>query len=74
MRRAIQRPARRIPSGPRTWTIPLRIIEWACEWIAYILGKWAFVEILEYLGRFSILVAVVIFLKVQPCMRQVNAI
>jgi len=36
-------------------------IEWFWEWIAYILSNWSFLEVLEYLGSFSILIAVVFY-------------
>jgi hypothetical protein len=35
--------------------------EWFWEWIAYILSNWAFLEVLEYLGSFSILIAVIFY-------------
>src|SRR5215510_12342840 len=40
------------------WMVLLLIIEWPFQWIAFLLGNWAFLEILEYLGSFSVLVAV----------------
>ena len=44
-----------------TWLAPLRAIEWAFEWIAFVLSRWSFLEVLEYLGSFSILVAVIFY-------------
>lgn len=35
--------------------------EWFWEWVAYILSNWSFLEVLEYLGSFSILIAVVFY-------------
>jgi hypothetical protein len=36
-------------------------LEWVWEWAAFALSNWAFLEVLEYLGTFSILVAVVFY-------------
>jgi hypothetical protein len=43
------------------WTIPFQAIEWALEWTAYGLSRWAFLEVLEYLGIFSVLIAVIFY-------------
>ena len=43
------------------WAAPLLAFEWFWEWIAYILSNWAFLEVLEYLGSFSILIAVIFY-------------
>ena len=43
------------------WLIPFIAIEWTCEWAAYVLSNWTFLEILEYLGSFSVLVAVIFY-------------
>jgi pentapeptide repeat protein len=43
------------------WAVPLWAFEWFWEWVAYILGNWSFLEVLEYLGSFSILIAVVFY-------------
>ncbi len=42
------------------------VVEWAMEWVAYALGRWAFVRILEYAGRFTILVVVVAWVAEGP--------
>ena len=34
-------------------------VEWALSWIAYWLSGWAFLEVLEYLGTLSLLLAVI---------------
>jgi len=44
-----------------SWLVPLRGIEWVFEWIAFVLSRWSFLEVLEYLGSFSILVAVIFY-------------
>ena len=41
------------------WLIPLFPIEWVWSWLAYLLSGWAFLEVLEYLGTLSLLLAVV---------------
>jgi hypothetical protein len=38
--------------------MPFFAIEWVWEWTAFLLSRWAFVVVLEYLGSLSILVAV----------------
>ena len=43
------------------WLMPLVALEWVWEWAAFALSNWAFLEVLEYLGTFSILVAVIFY-------------
>jgi hypothetical protein len=43
------------------WTIPFFAVDWTCEWIAYYLSHWNFLEVLEYLSSLSVLVAVVFY-------------
>ena len=45
------------------WALPVRGIDWVCEWLAYFLSRWAFLEALEYLGALSVLFAVVFYLS-----------
>jgi uncharacterized protein YjbI with pentapeptide repeats len=45
----------------RRWLIPFIVFEWIWDWTAYLLSCWSFLEVLEYLGRFSILVAVIFY-------------
>jgi len=45
----------------RGWTVPLWAFEWFCEWIAYVLSNWSFLEVLEYLGSFGVLIAVIFY-------------
>jgi hypothetical protein len=35
--------------------------EWCLQWCAYYMGRWAFLEVLEYAGHFSVLVAVILY-------------
>jgi hypothetical protein len=43
------------------WTLPFHAVEWTFDWTAYGLSRWAFLEVLEYLGIFSVLVAVIFY-------------
>ena len=45
----------------RRWMIPFRAFEWLWEWIAYGLSRWSFLEVLEYLGSFSVLIGVIFY-------------
>lgn len=45
----------------RGWTRPLWAFEWFCEWIAYVLSNWSFLEVLEYLSSFGVLIAVLFY-------------
>src|SRR5579864_1206214 len=40
------------------WSIPFFALEWVWDWLAFLLSRWSFVEVLEYMGSLSILVAV----------------
>jgi len=41
------------------WLVPLLAIDWCWEWLAFFLSNWSFLEVLEYLGSFSILIGVI---------------
>lgn len=43
------------------WTLPFYALEWILDWTAYGLSRWAFLEVLEYLGIFSVLVAIIFY-------------
>lgn len=43
------------------WLRPLLFSEWAFQHAAYWLGRWSLLEVLEYVGRFSVLVAVILY-------------
>src|ERR1700731_133351 len=45
----------------RGWPVPLGSFEWVCEWIAYVLSNWSFLEVLEYLSSFGVLIAVIFY-------------
>jgi hypothetical protein len=44
-----------------SWAVPFLALEFVWEWVAYLLSNWNFLEVLEYLGRFSILIAVIFY-------------
>src|SRR6201982_4243040 len=41
------------------WLVPVVALEWTWRWLAYLLSGWAFLEVLEYFGTLSLLVAAV---------------
>ena len=43
------------------WLAPVLWFEWLWEWAAFGLSNWAFLEVLEYLGTFSVLIAVIFY-------------
>ncbi len=43
------------------WTTPFIAFEWVLDWVAYLLSRWSFLEVLEYLGSFSVLIAVIFY-------------
>src|ERR1700694_4578040 len=53
--------AARKQRSARRWMLPLIAIEWVWEWAAFALSNWAFLEVLEYLGTFSVLIAVIFY-------------
>ncbi len=44
------------------WTLPWHLLEYAFDWTAYFLSRWAFLEVLEYLGVLSVLFGVIFYL------------
>lgn len=60
----------RNPRRPAAWAdlraraghpvlLPLFAFDWFWQWLAWLLGNWSFLEVLEYLGSFSVLIAVI---------------
>ncbi|MGA7341974.1 MAG: pentapeptide repeat-containing protein [Terracidiphilus sp.] len=43
------------------WLVPFIALEWVSEWLAFVLSNWTFLEVLEYLGSFSVLIAVIFY-------------
>jgi len=61
---ARRRPVRwhsRRSSAKHRWMIPFLAFEWMSEWVAFLLSHWSFLEVLEYLSSFSVLVAVIFY-------------
>src|SRR5438270_12989737 len=52
---------RRKAAAEHRWASPFFAVEWLLEWLAFLLSNWRFLEVMEYLGSFSVLVAVVLF-------------
>ncbi len=48
-------------SAPARWALPFHALEWTLQWVAYFLSRWALLEVLEYLGSLSVLVAVIFY-------------
>jgi len=45
----------------QSWLTPLWAFEWFWEYVAFLLSNWSFLEALEYLGSFGVLIAVVFY-------------
>ena len=43
------------------WIVPFIALEWTWQWVAYLLSIWSFLVVLDYLGSFSVLVAVIFY-------------
>jgi hypothetical protein len=43
------------------WMVPFRAFEWFWEWVAYALSRWSLLEVLEYLGSFSVVIGVIFY-------------
>jgi hypothetical protein len=50
-------------AGKPKWLFPFLAIEWPLAWLAYGLSQWSFLEVLEYLGSLSVLVAVIFYFR-----------
>lgn len=46
---------------PKKWMVPFVWLEQQSEWAAYVLSHWTFLEVLEYLSSFGVLIAVVFY-------------
>lgn len=56
------------PRRPEPWAelksrhpalLPFLAFDWLWQWLAWLLGNWSFLQVLEYLGSFSVLIAVI---------------
>ncbi len=43
------------------WMVPFFAFDWVWEWVAYFLSHWNFLEVLEYMSSFGVLVAVLFY-------------
>lgn len=50
----------------RRWAVPFQFTEWLCEWAVCGLSRWKFLDLLNYAGRLSILVAVIYYFVEAP--------
>jgi hypothetical protein len=48
-------------SAKPRWALGFHALEWVWHWIAYFLDRWVFLEVLESLGTFSVLIAVIFY-------------
>src|SRR5277367_4821860 len=46
---------------PAPWLVPLHGMNWLLAWAAWALGHWVLLDVLEHLGAFSVLVAVIFY-------------
>lgn len=46
--------------------VPLLAFDWFWEWVAYALSHWSFLDVLESLGTFSVLIAVILYFREAP--------
>jgi len=53
--------AERKQQTKHAWLLPFVAFEWMWEWIAYALSNWTFLEVLDYLETFSVLIAVIFY-------------
>jgi uncharacterized protein YjbI with pentapeptide repeats len=51
----------RLQRAKYKWLLPFFALEWVWDWLSYLLGNWAFLEVIEYLGTFSILFGVILY-------------
>src|SRR5271165_6674130 len=54
-------PWKAFTAGKPRWLLPFYVIEWPLAWLAYGLSHWSFLEVFEYLGSLSVLVAVIFY-------------
>ena len=43
------------------WAMPVHGVDWCLRWLAYHLSRWALLEVLQSLGTFSVLIAVIFY-------------
>ena len=47
--------------SPHVFLTPIYFSNWIGEWVAYFLSQWSLFEVLEFVGSFSILIAVIFY-------------
>src|ERR1700761_5141492 len=52
--------------APHKSLTPFFALSWMADWAAWFLGRWPVVELLEYLGSFSILFAAIFYFMGAP--------
>jgi hypothetical protein len=45
----------------RKWTTPFFAMEWVFDWLAFYMSNWRFLEVIDYLRSFGIIVAVIFY-------------
>ncbi len=61
---ADDKPERPVWQAPkRRWAVPFMRIEWVCEWLSYWLHRWAFLDVLNQLGKLTLLIGLVLFIR-----------
>ena len=50
----------------RRWLLPILYLDWLTDWAAFLLSRTAFLDVLEYCGSFSILIAVIFYFVGAP--------
>jgi hypothetical protein len=43
------------------WTTPFWAVEWLFEWVAYFLSNWTFLQVLDYVRGFGVIIAVIFY-------------
>ena len=46
------------------WAKPFIFAEWICERLSYFLGQWALLDICGHIGRFGVLVSIIVGISV----------
>jgi uncharacterized protein YjbI with pentapeptide repeats len=54
------------------WTIPFHRFEWCTRHVAWALSRWSLVQIMEYLGHLSLLIAVIFYVHDAPERRKIK--
>ena len=52
------------------WALPIYRVEWLFDWVAFYLSNWALLEVLDYAGRLTVLIAVIFYFMEGPDRRK----